>query len=296
MTTLLRSSLLGLRPWLVGSALTLALSSLAGCSDSDTGGSGTTTTTSDSTSSSGGGGAGGATTGGASTGGATAGGGGAGGATIPPDDPPVLGTEKVGNPQWEPVDFHLFAENAGVDWSNFHTVIAGLLPPPNHKDHPSLGVGPGDPHAAPYDGELALGVAAKGYVEHSVYPQSAGALPNAIFAAWMMVPSAGAPTGSSPDFASGPIIPNTVFPIAVHVDAYFDGALLDGYTYEFEVPPLDAALDPPFDVDGHSHFPMFDAGAFDGLPQTYGTLETRMTMTDVNGDGWKLDITYTAIP
>ena len=42
----------------------------------------------------------------------------------------------------------------------------------------------------------------------------------------MLVPAPGI-TGSSRDFASGPVIPNSIFPIASNVDAWLDGVLVD---------------------------------------------------------------------
>lgn len=210
-------------------------------------------------------------------------------------DPPVeLGMVAIGSPRWEPVDFHQFSVEMGMMFENFGTVTSGLLPAPDHQDHPDLGVGPGAPHAGPYDGEIGQGVKAQGYEEHTAFPQADGLLPNAIFAAWMMVPSEGSPTGTSPDGAAGPIIPNTVFPIHVKVDAYQDDVLLDGYSFEFDVPALDMALDPPFDVEGHSHFPMFSAVVFDGLAEPTGTLESRISMVDAAGDGWDLTLQSTA--
>ncbi|MFO0555899.1 MAG: hypothetical protein U0271_46405 [Polyangiaceae bacterium] len=266
--------------------LTLALQ--LGCGDeSNPGGGGAGATGSGGSPNSGGGGA-------AATGGTSLGGGGAGGDISNP--PATLGTEKMGSPLWEPADYHQFSVTVGSQFENFGDVIAAVLPPPNHQNHPNLGVGPGAPHAGPYDVELATTIAALGYEEHSTWPFADGALPKAILSVWMMVPSAGAPTGSSPDFASGPIIPNTIFPIHVQVDAYADGVMLQGYSYAFNVPPLDASLDPPFNVDGHSHFPMFDAGAFDGLPSIPGTLETHIVMTDAAGDGWTLTTTSNAVP
>ena len=42
----------------------------------------------------------------------------------------------------------------------------------------------------------------------------------------MLVPDPGI-TGSSRDFASGPVIPNSLFPIATNVDVWLDGVLVD---------------------------------------------------------------------
>lgn len=230
-----------------------------------------------------------------STGGA-GGSGGDGGAGGSSSNMPQQLVQMVGTPDWEIVDYHQFSVNIGNQFENFSTIMSGILPPPNHAFHPDLGIGPGDPHAGPYDGELGAGVLTQGYVDKAAFTQAEGLLPNGIFSIWMAVPSAGAPTGSSPDFASGPIIPNAVFPIEVTFDAYQDGVLLDGYSYGFGVPALDDQLDPPFDVDGHSHFPIFDVEVFDGMTTLPGTLETRVGMIDANGEGWNLTMTFEALP
>lgn len=278
------------RSFLLGLAGSLLFASAVGCGDSDSdsstgGGGGSTTATSSATTS---------TTSATTTASTTGGMGGSGGTGGGPELP-TLDSQKVGNPLWEPVDYHQFSVELGDGFANFGTITAALLPPPNHVDHPDLGVGPGAAHAGPYDDEFAAGVLAEGYLDKKSYPQAEGLLPFGVMSVFMIVPSAGAPTGSSPDSASGPIIPNTVFPIVVTVGAYQDDMELDGYGFGFEVPPLDDALDPPFTVDGHSHFPMFNAVVFDGMSAIPGTIETRIQMTDANGDGWNLTYSSNAL-
>ena len=59
----------------------------------------------------------------------------------------------------------------------------------------------------------------------------------------MLVPDPGI-TGSSRDFASGPVIPNSLFPIANNVDVWLDGVLVDrtpGADAIVPVQPRDAA-------------------------------------------------------
>jgi hypothetical protein len=211
-------------------------------------------------------------------------------------DTPVLAMTKVGNPLWEPADFHQFSAPVGMMFKDFSTVTEGILPPPNHVHHDQLGVGPGAAHAGPYTGEIAAGVTAKGYVDHTTFPKVDGTLPNAIVGPWMMIPSAGAPMGASPDGAMTPIIPNPVFPIAVSGDTFQNGMKLAGYSYSFNVPALDSSLMPPFNgMDGHSHFPLFNAVFFDGLPTYPGTFESKIHLEDQNGDGWDLVITTIGI-
>jgi hypothetical protein len=210
-------------------------------------------------------------------------------------DVPVLEKTKIGDPLWEPVDYHQFAAPVGDMFMDFESTLEGLLPAPNHEPHPDLGIGPGMAHAGPYDGEIAAGVLAHSYVDKTTYTQAEGSLPNAIISAWMLVPSTGALTGASPDGASTPIIPNEIFPINASFDAFESGTLLDGYSYSFDVPALDDQLNPPFTgMDGHSHIPLFNAVVFDGLPTIPGTLETHINLIDAQGNGWHLVLTANA--
>ena len=110
-------------------------------------------------------------------------------------------------------------------------------------------------HAGPYGTEIAEGVANSGYVDSQVYhPTDFDGQPNGVYFVFMNVPDPGT-TGSSPDFASGPIISNDLFPISVSAEFLHNGDVIANDS--FDVPLLDDALNPPFDVDGHSHFPLF---------------------------------------
>lgn len=255
---------------LVAASGLLVYGALAGCapSDTDTGSTTTTTGTESTTSSES------TTT-----------------ATEVDDSPPTLEKTVVGSPLWEPVDFHQFSAS-----QDYESVVSALLAPPDHTFHPALGIGPGAAHPGPYDTELGQSVAALGYEEHSVFPKEDGLPPKLIYHVWMVVPSEGAPTGKTPDFDSGPMIPNTVFPIHVTVEFYHDDMPIDGYYWEFDVPALNMTLDPPFDVDGHSHFPIFGQTGFSVLPNETGTVETRVSMIDADGNGWDLSMDASTAP
>ena len=97
---------------------------------------------------------------------------------------------------------------------------------------------------------------AGGYVSQSVFTPDAITLhPNGVYFAFMLVPDPGV-TGSSRDFASGPVIPNSLFPIANNVDVWLDGVLVD------RAPGADAIIPvQPRDVgnDGTSHLESLQA-------------------------------------
>lgn len=271
-----------LRPLVSLLSFGLGLAALAGCGDGDTGTSGTTTTTTD-TGSGGVGGTGG-------TGGSTGGVGGTGGTTTT-DDTPVWQLEKIGNPMWEPVDYHQIAYDAGVDYEGLDAPLLALLPPPDHAEHADLFIGPGAAHDGPYDKEFAEGIAATGQKDRTHFTL-AETEPNHVFVEmYMVVPSAGAPTGKTPDAAAGPMIPNSLFPIHITDSADLNAEPWADYVWETDVPALDAALNPPFDVEGHSHFPMFSIGTMDAGP---GTVVQHLTMTDTEGNGWKITMTLVA--
>jgi hypothetical protein len=207
----------------------------------------------------------------------------------------------IGNPTWSPVDFHLFSAPIGTGasgYEEFLETLLALLPPPNHVFHPDLGVGPGAPHAPPYDSELANSVANLGFREGTrfnlteEFSNGAG-----VYLVWMNVPSPGT-TGSSPDFASGAIIPNSLFPIHVTLRNLHSGKVFSG-VQEFLVPKLDGSLNPPFAVDGHSHFPVFIADNADFGPeneQRRGSYVYQITLIDQLGNGWRIEGHFVIAP
>jgi hypothetical protein len=129
--------------------------------------------------------------------------------------PQFLTLTQIGSPIWKAVDFHMFSAPIGTPDTGFaaflETVLA-LLPEPNHTFIPELGVGPGEPHDPPYDSELGDGVKNLRFVEKVGFTSEEFSGGNGVYLVWMNIPAPGT-TGSSPDFASGPIIPNSLFPI-----------------------------------------------------------------------------------
>jgi hypothetical protein len=215
--------------------------------------------------------------------------------------PPAQGVrlKPIGNPTWKPVDFHLFSAPIGTadtGYAEFLETLLALLPSPNHEFHPALGVGPGAPHLPPYDSELATGVVNEGFHEGVRFNQSEFSNGEGVVLAWMNVPAPGT-TGSSPDFASGPIIPNSLFPIRVSASTlHNDKVFSQGF---FDVPPLDANLDPPFDVDGHSHFPFFLVDNADFGPSganLRGSYKYQIEMIDQAGNGWRIEAHFAVAP
>jgi len=207
--------------------------------------------------------------------------------------------KRVGEPIWRPVDFHLFAAPIGSfdnGFAEFFALGGQLLPPPNHIVIPPGVVLPGAAHAPPYDGELAQGVAANGFVDRHSFPASAFSAEsrNGIYLVWMLVPDPGV-TGRSPDFASGPIIPNSLFPIIINGIATRNGETFDPvFVADLQVPPLDQNTAPQFaGMEGYSHLPVFtaDAQVFGIDPANTppeGRYQYEITIRDLAGNGWDI--------
>jgi hypothetical protein len=203
----------------------------------------------------------------------------------------------IHKPTWKPVDPHLFSAEIGTaatGYAEFLETALKILPPPNHLPHPQLGVGPGAPHQPPYNKELRDGVAALRLHQNGPFKaKKEFSNGNGVWLAWMNVPSPGK-KGSSPDFTSGPIIPNKLFPIHVTGFSTHDGKLYSTLA-DLQVPALDTKLDPPFTVDGHSHFPMFivDNGDFGPAGENrIGGYTWHLKMVDHQGAGWQIETRF----
>jgi hypothetical protein len=217
--------------------------------------------------------------------------------------PPTQGVKvtAIGNPTWAPVDVHLFSApigTAATGYVEFGETTLALLPEPNHTFIPALGVGPGVPHAPPYTHELRDGVAALGFHEGVHFAASEFSAGAGIYLAYMLIPAPGV-VGSSPDFASGPIIPNSLFPIHAIAQNAHDNKPFSNVG-ELFVPALDASVDPRFaGLGGHSHIPVFWADNADFGPpgaRLNGTYRLSVTMLDTGGQGWLIEAHFTLGP
>lgn len=202
---------------------------------------------------------------------------------------------KIGAPIWEPTGVAAIAGQVGsTSPDTFFAFLNELVRPEHAFDDNDFIIGPAVPHAGPYHDELATFAIEKGFRPTQKFKAREFTAPGGIIILLNLVPSAGAPTGSSFDFASGPIIPNAVFPITVDGDLYRNGELYD--------PFFDSAyagypgMNPPIVVDGPSHLPWFfgENSSF-GPPNTpvTGNYEFKLKITDSTGAGWNLKVPFT---
>jgi hypothetical protein len=206
-----------------------------------------------------------------------------------------IDVEAIGHPIWKPVDCHLFSAaigTAATGYSEYLETLGSLLPPPRHVPIEELGIGPGSPHRPPYNHELDKGIGSQDLHEGTRFRPREFSAGQGVFLACMVVPRPGT-RGSSPDSRAGRIVPNRLFPIDVEGTAYRNLRVFDE-NFDFQVPPLTPAIEPRFDVDGHSHFPVSFVTNFDFRPENGPPISVRgwyrydITLIDTRGNGWTL--------
>jgi hypothetical protein len=206
--------------------------------------------------------------------------------------------QRLGEPCFRPVDFHLFSAST-ADLAGLLNGTNGVLPEPAHKLHPDLFIGPGTmPHAPPYNKELKDGLERLGIPDQKRFSPAEFSLPNAVFFSFMVVAQdrEGCPKGSSPDFAEGPIIPNLLFPATPEPDSvllsrttFFRNGHVFDPAFIFDLKRLDK-VDPAFPVDGWSHIPIFliEAAEFGPGGEVEGNYKIHSVLLDHAGNGWDI--------
>ena len=209
----------------------------------------------------------------------------------------------IANPTWQPTDFHFFSARIGDPSNNFNDfsqIQQTLFPAPGYGWDPNHnGVIPGTQAVpGPYNTKMAQALAANGIADQSTFSTAQFQIPFGVYLTWINIPTASAPTGSSPDFASGPIIPNSIFPINFGGQTLRDGVLFDPNWSGTTSPTSDLSLSNP--GQGWSHYPMFTAETHDfGLDTSVpveGNYVHEFTLTDANGNGWNITAPYAVTP
>ncbi|MEX2171475.1 MAG: hypothetical protein WD851_19305 [Pirellulales bacterium] len=202
---------------------------------------------------------------------------------------PAIGLTQVGSPIWRPGDFQLFTAPAAPFPDAFFDTLDALLP----LEGPGAAVY--TPHAGPYDTELSTNAAAAGFVNRSVFPRNAITLdPNGVYFAMMWLPNPGI-TGSSRDFASGPVIPNSLFPFASHAEMWLDGVKVE--TLQDQMVNIRAG---DVGFDGASHRApsqvVWHPWADDPNAGPLGSHEIRWSLRDNQGNGWDMVAPFQVVP
>ncbi len=230
--------------------------------------------------------------------GAAAGGAGEGGADNQPADPLAhcagCTRTKIGSPLWEPTGVLAITGEIGTDLDQYVEFLSSFVEPNHAWDDNDFLVGPAVAHPGPYDDELFELATTAGYVAKQTFTAAEFTAPNGVTVMMNFVPSAGAATGSSFDFASGPIIPNALFPVDV------DGGLFrDGVIYDDALENTFAGfhnLTPPIVKDGASHFVWFfgESTLFgpEDTPAT-GSYQIKVNFIDSSGAGWRVTVPFT---
>jgi hypothetical protein len=191
--------------------------------------------------------------------------------------PPAVTLTQIGSPIWRPADFQLFSAPVEPD-AAFRATSRAL--------EPLAPLGPGEPyttpHGPPYETELSTNAAGAGFVNRSLFPREAiMGNPYGIFFAHLLLPDPGI-TGSSRDFASGPVIPNSLFPMAWSTARWKDGAVI----YDPPDSPVNVRpTDQPF--EGMSHRTLTSSLWYSG-DDYLGNYEFRSSLRDTEGNGWDI--------
>jgi hypothetical protein len=192
-------------------------------------------------------------------------------------DVPVQLT-RVGNPIWRLVDFHTFSAAAHPDEEFFAAV--------------DLVLGPDAPRDPPYDNIISDNMAAAGILDTTIFlPSDIDGQPRGVYHAYSVVPDPGT-IGSSPDFASGPIIPNRLYPLTYDHDLLRNGVVVDPAVFDGQIPPFAG-------VDGDSHELFLleeDASFFPPGTELPGNWEYRTVFRDAEGNGWDIVAPFQVVP
>ena len=207
----------------------------------------------------------------------------------------VMTRERVGSPAWELAPFHLFRATVGLLQDGLQVALQTILRVlPNHRlNQPSVSFAPSVPHAPPYGPELTAALAPC-YPNTNEVWESDVQQPAGLILMGMVVPSAEAATGASFDFASGPIIANSRFPIQYSL------RLMAGSAPIFTAPggtiPAPSQLNPAVAGDGYSHVPIALAVTNSNSVGTAGAFTWRFSALDAQSNGWILTIPFTIHP
>ena len=226
----------------------------------------------------------------------------------------IARAEEVGDPIWRPMDFHLYSARVGTPETGYAALwetVRALYPEPFYTLPPGTNIVLRGSAVTPppYDRELQSALARLGLRDDRTFSAAdfgAGS-DRGVFFSFTVVPDPGV-IGRSENFASGPIIPNAVFPITVAGVVYRNGAVLDPILFGptgLAIPALNV-VDPRFperDGWGWSHtfvgaletlsfYPFTHDGVTYTLDRPDGQYRYELQMRDAQGNGWNISTKY----
>ena len=207
----------------------------------------------------------------------------------------------IGDLIWKPTDLNLFTAPIGTadtGYVEFGETQVAILPEPNHRPHPALGIGPGDPHARPYNHEIRRGLKSLGFDRGAQFTVEDFSDGNCLSAGVHGRPQE--PRLGAKGIVAGLRLRTDHSELAASLIDVTGSAERFGEPFsvlaDFSVPPLDdIAGHPSFDVDGHSHFPIFIADNIDFAltpVDPAGRYEWTLRMLDQTGNGWKITVRF----
>lgn len=171
-------------------------------------------------------------------------------------------------------------------------------------DHPitagAVVTHPGLAHGTTYEGEPAARFAALGWDSGNHFKQVDWAIQpvpgRMLMFAGVIVPGATAPTGSTRDYASGPMIPRNFGTLKVDADLYKDNVLVHA-DLDYDYPSL-SATDPTSTEAGMSHMPVHVAETELNVALSPGTYRMHIHIYEaaVPANGWQIDVPFVIDP
>ena len=222
--------------------------------------------------------------------------------------------EQIGDPVFtpslvtfsQPVTWH---SNASSWWQQIDSINQRILGDTHivNPDGPEGVLLPGKSHANPADRLVRELVAAYGLVNTDTFLADDIRGNRAYNSYLVLVPNENANTGLSPSSAATPVIPNDIFPLRIRTE----GVLLNGDQlhgpWSDRVPSLGSIgqitdnqrIEHDFTNLNWDHIVLpgsMGNGPSTSREQISGEYESRFSLTDINGDGWRVIERFDVVP
>jgi len=210
------------------------------------------------------------------------------------DIPGRMPALKIGDPQWRVSDFVQFT--GPLDGAAAIPFSVGLNPIFNPMHSPATGSGLGvlmttdTPHQTDYSIELSMAMGMRGKTNGATFLAAEIIDPGAMYVGFTVSPTATATTGSSGDFMSGPILPQSLYPLAGELDFEGDGMAIPDLHTEYDIVYGGGAA-----ADGSSHehvFAAVRANAGTAPADLVADYSWEYTVLDANMEGYTFSVPF----